>query len=200
MPRRYKPPRSTKALGFSKSFRAWAAHTDGRKPVIRAAREGQAIEDGAHSMLANTEVEISPGRVLRAEITSSAKSQARLARGPKIRRTAEQPRYVAGEHVQSLTRRVSSGEAFTVSGKTRKSLVPAIRQLTAQHAISLVRKLRVLASILLKLSPPGSMQFQAARPDARLEMLAHSIRDEEFRVRRPAVRPALHSRASGAAR
>src|SRR5512133_321892 len=92
-----------------------------------------------------------------------------------------------GEDVQCLARGVSSGHAFVVGGKRRPPPVPAIRQFTAQHAISLVRKLRVLASILLKLSPPGSMQLQAARPDALLEMLAYPIRDAELSVRRPAV-------------
>ena len=42
-------------------------------------RQGQAIEDGAHGVLANTEVEIAPGRVLRAEISGAVKGQSRLA-------------------------------------------------------------------------------------------------------------------------
>src|SRR5215472_7820891 len=92
-----------------------------------------------------------------------------------------------GEYVQCLPRRVSSGHAFAVGGERRPPPVPAIRQLTAQHAISLVGELGILASILLKLSPPGSMQRQAPRPDALLEMLAHPIRDEELRLWRPAV-------------
>src|SRR5262245_10481956 len=92
-----------------------------------------------------------------------------------------------GEYVQCLARRVSSGHAFAVGGERRPPLVPPVRQLTAQHAISLVRELRILASILLKLSPPGSMERQAARPDALLEMLTHLIWDEELRFWRPAV-------------
>jgi hypothetical protein len=42
-------------------------------------RQGQPIEDGAHSVLANTEVEIPPGRILRAEISGAFKSQSRFA-------------------------------------------------------------------------------------------------------------------------
>jgi hypothetical protein len=39
----------------------------------------QAIEHRAHGVLANTEVEIPPGRVLRTEISGAFKSQPRLA-------------------------------------------------------------------------------------------------------------------------
>src|SRR6516162_3121207 len=92
-----------------------------------------------------------------------------------------------GERVQCLARGVSSGHAFAVGRKGRPSPVPAVRQLTTQHAISLIRKLRILASILLELSPPGSVQRQAPRPDALLEMLTHFIRNEELRVWRPAI-------------
>ena len=44
-----------------------------------------------------------------------------------------------------------------------------------------------MASILLKLSPPGSVQRQAARPDALLKMREYLIRDQELRIWRPAV-------------
>src|SRR4029453_15055278 len=64
---------------------------------------------------------------------------------------------------------------------------PTIRQLAAQHAIALVGKFGKLASILLKLSPPGSVQRQAARPDALLEMFESPVGDQELRIRRPAV-------------
>src|SRR6516225_8672356 len=92
-----------------------------------------------------------------------------------------------GEHVQCLARGVSSGHAFAVGGKRRPPAVPAARQLTTQHAISLVGKFRILASILLKLSPPDTMKRRAAGPDALLEMLAHLVGNDELRIWRPAV-------------
>jgi hypothetical protein len=65
-------------------------------------------------MLANPEVEIPPGRVLRAEISSAFKSQSCFARRPKIRRAAEHPRHVFGKGVQRLARGVSGGDGFAV--------------------------------------------------------------------------------------
>src|SRR5262249_15349525 len=42
-------------------------------------REGQTIEDGAHSVFANTEMKIPSGRILRAEISGAIKGQSCLA-------------------------------------------------------------------------------------------------------------------------
>ena len=109
-----------------------------------------------------------PAGILGAEIAGAFESQPRLARGPEVGRAAEQPRHVLGEGVQHLARGVAGGDAFGVGGKRRQVPVPALRQLAALHAIALIGELRILASILLELRPPGVVQRLAARADARL--------------------------------
>src|SRR5689334_21659255 len=91
------------------------------------------------------------------------------------------------EHVQGLARRIASGDAFSARRERWPSVVPAIRQLTAQQAISLLGKLRIPASIFFKLGPPDVMQRRSARSDPVLEMLARRIWDKEPCVCRPSV-------------
>ena len=58
------------------------------------------IEDGAHGMLANSEVKIASSIVFRLEVSRALKRQPGLRRGREICSTADQPRDVLGGRVQ----------------------------------------------------------------------------------------------------
>src|SRR5215467_8114157 len=125
-------------------------------------------------------MEVPAGSMLRAEISGAVEAETRLARGPEIRRSAERPRHVPGQHVQRLARCVAGREAFCIRDECRQALVPAVRQLAPQHAVPVFGELWIISLVRLERGPPGVMERLPARADAGLEMLAHPLGDEEF--------------------
>ena len=86
-----------------------------------------------------------------------------------------------------LARCVAGREAFGIRDECRQSLVPAVRQLAPQHAIAVVGELWILALVPLEPGPPGVMERLPPRADARLEVFAYPLGDEELRVLGPAI-------------
>src|SRR4030095_7590998 len=105
------------------------------RPERSTLRQRQAVQHGAHGVLPGAEVWVPAGAMLGAEIPGTLEAEARLARGPEVRRSTEQPWHVLGEHVQRLARRVSGREAFGIRDELGQSLVTALRQLPPPHAL-----------------------------------------------------------------
>ena len=145
--------------------------------------ERQSVDDGAHRLLADAEVQVATAGVLVAG-RPRLDGQARLRRRAKVRRPADQPGHVARDRVQHLARRLAGREPLGSAGTPQ---MDPSRPLTPQHAVHLVVELGVLLAIA---SSFPSRHRAARRRACRCRPgSARRPRNQELRVLRPAVAP-----------
>src|ERR1700675_1560858 len=105
-------------------------------------------------MLADAEVEVAPGAIVRLEVAGSVEHNTRLRRRREVGGAAEEPGHVLGNRVQHLSRRVAARDALGIGWEDRDVGVPAHWELASLHALELVGEIRVGRAILLELGFP----------------------------------------------
>ena len=68
------------------------AEDEERRAVRPDLREGQPVQDGAHRVFADAEVQILPSRAIRLEMAGAFIGQQRLVRWSEVGRSAQEPR------------------------------------------------------------------------------------------------------------
>src|SRR5262249_50685710 len=137
--------------------------------------QGQAVEHGAHYVLANTEVQIASAGTVREEVAGALKRQPGLGGGRQVRRAAHQPWDVLGKNVEHLPGRVPRRQSLGVRREGSQSLIPAFRQLTMVEAIELVRQFWILCTVIFHTRKPGIAQFLSPFPDAAAKVVIDPI-------------------------
>src|SRR6185312_1260101 len=137
-------------------------------------------------MLADAEMEIASARAARLEVARTGELKRRLVRGAEVRRAAEEPGNVLGEHVQHLARGIAPGDALRIGRKARQVAVPSRRQLAPLHLVDLGSELRILRAVVGEQRLPASSRLRAARPDAGIECRHDAVGYEELGIFRPA--------------
>src|SRR3989442_8696230 len=125
----------------------------------------------------------------RLEAPGALVRQGGLVRRPQVGRPSEEPWDVLCEHVEHLARRVAARDALGIRREDGKVPIPSLRQLSPLHLIDLGRELRVGGAIGPEEIGPPASSCGAARPDARGEVLANTVGDQELRLLRPAIAP-----------
>ena len=150
-------------------------------------RERHAVEDRAHRVLADAEVEVAAAVVLGLEIAGAVEREPRLRRGREVGRAADQPRNVLGDRVQHLADASRPASPLASAGKSGVA-APSLRAAAAAASARARRPARDTSPCRPRIAPIQSLaQLRAARADARCEVLAHAVGHEELRVLRPAV-------------
>src|SRR5438034_8861722 len=75
-------------------------------------REREAVQDGAHGVLANAEMQVPPGIAAGPEVARALEGEARLGRRREIGRATEQPGDVLGDGVEDLRGGVPAGHTL----------------------------------------------------------------------------------------
>ena len=155
---------------------------DRRPRVVAEDEEGRAespqlgqrhpVDDRRHGMLADAEMQVPAAGTAGLEVAGAREFQRRLVRGAEVRRAADEPGDVLGEHVEHLARGVAPGDALGVGREDRQIAVPAGRQLAPLHLVDLVRELGELLAVVGEELVPARARLGAARADAGIEMLA----------------------------
>ncbi len=76
---------------------------------------------------------------------------------------------------------------FGIRWERWQPLVTAFGELATEHAITLIRELRVFLPVNFKLGHPCVPQRPAACADPRLKVFTHAVGHKELGIRRPAV-------------
>src|SRR5207253_5392723 len=134
-----------------------------------------------------SEMEILPAPAPGLEASRALVRQGRLVRRPEVGRAAEQPRDVLREYVEHLARSITAGDALGIRREDGEVAIPSRGQVSSLHLIDLGRELRMGGPIRREERGPLASSRSAARPDARGEVLADAIGDQELCVLRPAV-------------
>mmetsp|Transcript_45337 Transcript_45337/g.61501 ORF Transcript_45337/g.61501 Transcript_45337/m.61501 type:complete len:539 (+) Transcript_45337:182-1798(+) len=157
------------------------------------ARDGHAIANGAHGVLADAEVEVpaavvAPARHGRHEVVRAWELQRGEAGGAQVGGAAQHPRHALGDVVQADGARLTRGHALGVRCELLAVLGPVVRQLASLDEVELRRFLGVLRPVLLHELLPGLPALAAPGCHLAAEVLQHRLRHEELLVR-PAVDP-----------
>ena len=104
-------------------------------------RQGEPIQDRAHGVLADSEMKISPARIVAFHVARALKGQACLGRGGEVSRASNQPGIVRRNRVEDLARRVAAGQSLGIRRENREIRIPAVRRLALGHALDLVGKI-----------------------------------------------------------
>src|SRR5438445_9031132 len=104
----------------------------------------------------------------------------RLVRRPEVRRAAEEPGNVLREQVEHLARGLPAGDALRIRREDGEVAIPPRRQVSSLHLIDLARQLGVLRPVRREERSPSASSRGAARPDARGEVLADAVGDQEL--------------------
>src|SRR5205085_7677105 len=150
------------------------------------AHERKAVEHRPHGVLADAEVQVA-AHTAWLEIAGTVKLERRLGRGAEVGSPADQPGVMRCDRVEHLATRFPGREALGIWRKGRQTSVPAGRQVATGQRRKLLGQLWMALAKDVEPPPPFGMPGAAAPPDAVTEMLAHAVRDEEFRVLGPAV-------------
>src|SRR6516164_61628 len=150
-------------------------------------RKCQPVYNSAHRVLANAIVDVFALRCACLEILCTLISKSGLVGRTKIRRPSDQPWNVLREHVQDLARCVSTCHAFRVCRKDGKVTVPSLRQLALLHLVDFGGQFGELGTIVSEELCPPSARVYSALADAVCKVFANTVRNQEFRVFRPAV-------------
>src|SRR5262249_18803371 len=159
------------------------AEDEERRTERSELREREAVHDRRHGVLADPEVQVASARTVGLEVSRTLEGQRGLVRWPEIRGPSEQPGDARRECVQSLSRGFSSRDALWVSGEHRQIAIPAVRKLAPLHLLDLSRQCRELVAIRGKEIVPLATSLGASRTDAGGEVLVHTVRHDELRVR-----------------
>src|SRR5271157_330743 len=170
---------------------------DGRPRVITEDKEGRAerpqfrqrqpVDDRAHGVFTDTEVQVLPTRAIGLEVAGVFVGQRCFVRRPKVPRAAEEPGNVLCKDVQYFARGIPSGEAFRVGGEYRKIAVPPDRQFAPLHQIDFVGEFGRLLPVLGKNAVPSASKLRTSCTYSSGEASVHSIRYKKLRVLRPPV-------------
>src|SRR5271154_7281619 len=124
------------------------AQPDGRLHIVGKDEEGRSeganlgqcetIQDRAHGVLADAEVQIAAARRVSFLIAGTLECKPRLGGRGEIGRAADQPWVMRSNGVEYLARRVARGKAFRVGGENRKFCVPVWRKVAPLHVLNLV--------------------------------------------------------------
>ena len=142
---------------------------------------------GAHGVLANAEMQVAAAVVVGLEVAGAFERQARLGRGRKIGRAADQPRNCCAIAFSTLPDESRVAMPFGVGGKSADRASQPVG--SSRCCMRSIRR-RARDTRRGKSSNRPAMRRAAARPRSpmpALEMLAHAVRHEELRVFRPAV-------------
>src|SRR5262249_8660880 len=144
-----------------------------QEPGAKAADFGQRdpIQDRAHRMLADAEMQVAAARAIRFEIAGAFEREVRFRRWVKIGGAADQPGIARGDGIEDLARRVAGGHSFLVGSKRNEAAVPAVWELALLHALDLVGELRILCSIRLEQRHPSLADVATAPAYAVVKML-----------------------------
>ncbi len=120
---RRKPDRRSRVVAEDEEGRAKRAQFGQR----------EAVHNGRHRVLADTEMQVLTVGAVRLEVSGSGERQSGLVRWPEIRRAAEEPRDVLGKHIQYLSRRVPPSDSLCIGRKNREIMVPPGWQFPPLH-------------------------------------------------------------------
>src|SRR5262245_14679356 len=138
-------------------------------------------------MLANAEMEIATSGCLGFEVTGALEREQRFGGWRKVRRAAQEPGDVLGEHVQHLTRGVATGDALEVRREARQVAVPRRRQLAELHLLNLASECGKLHAVGAELPLPPLARLLTTPADAGIEPLTHAVGHKELGILGPAV-------------
>ena len=151
--------------------------------------QAHSVQDRAHSVLSDSEMEIASRVILRREIAGAFEGYASLGGGCQIGGATDQPGNVLSHCVQYLRRGLACGQAFRVRGEFGQIAVPAFGKLAVLHAKQFFGKFGILLAILGDALEPGIAQILAALADPLPEVIVDAVRHVEFLVFGPAVVP-----------
>src|SRR5688500_15946927 len=106
---------------------------------------GQTVDDGAHSVLADSEVQVAPGKAAQSVIArlKIAEALEKRVRGRiEICRSACQRRQPVRDRIHDRSRCGARGDALRVGRKDRDIRVPVMWQLATQTSLKFVRQVR----------------------------------------------------------
>src|SRR5262245_31060305 len=126
-------------------------------------------------MFSNAEMKVATFGCLGFEVAGALEFEERLGGRPKVRRAAQEPGDVLGEHVQDLAGGVAPGDAFGVRREARQVAVPRRGQLTPLHLVDLGGELGELPLVGGELPLPLLARRSAASADAGVELLARTV-------------------------
>src|SRR5882724_3639658 len=147
-----------------------AEYKEGRA-VRPELRDGKSIQDGAHGVLPDAEVEVLPGGIIRLKMTGAFVRQESFVRWPEIGRSAQKPRNILREDVQYLAGGLAPGNTLLVRGKDWQIAIPSGREFAPLHLLDFGSELRILGPVSLEELSPSPACISAARSDSVLEVL-----------------------------
>src|SRR6266853_2093305 len=150
-------------------------------------RDGQPVEDGAHGVLPDAEVEIFSSRIIRLKVTGAFVCEESLVRWSEISRSAHKPGDILRQDVQRLAGGLAPGNTLLVRGKDRQIAIPTSRKFSALHLLDFGSERRILGPIGVEELYPFPARTVAARSDSVLEVLINFGRREELRIFGPSV-------------
>ena len=159
------------------------------EPNGRSFHQAHSVQDRAHGVLPDSEMEIASGVVFRGKIAGACEGKPGLRGGRQIGGPADQPRNVLGHCVQHRRRGLACGQALRVRGEFGQIAVPAFRKLAVLHAKQFFGKLGILLAILSDSLKPGIAQILSSLTNPLAEVIVDAVRHVEFLVFGPAVVP-----------
>src|SRR5262249_36217826 len=133
------------------------------------------------------EMEIPASRAFSLEISRTSEFEGGLVRGPEVRRAAEEPGNVLGQHIQHLARGVAAGDAFGIRWKGRQVAIPTRRHRAHLHLLDLGAELRELLTVVGKEPLPSAVRLSAPRANAGVKLLHDAVGYEELGILWPAI-------------
>ena len=155
----------------------------------RRSRQRQPVDDGAHGVLAHTEMQIAPA------VRRRASRRRRLDRldkwvfvdGRQVRRAADKPGNVRGNRVQRLAGGVARGHALAVGGEGRQGGVPVLGKIGMLQASGFGRRDRDIGGDSSPIAGPGLALRRPRAPQPAVEVLAHPVRHQELGIFGPTI-------------
>src|SRR5882724_7785041 len=138
-------------------------------------------------MFTDPEVQIPACRTVGLKIAGARERQSRPGRRSKVCGTSYQPRNIGSNAVQNFGGRVAPRNSLGVGRKDGNVFRPIRGQLSLLNLVELGCKFGVFCTVRLEFFLPLLARFAASAPNARFEMLIHSVGYEKLGVWRPAI-------------
>ena len=148
------------------------------------AGQRQAVDDRAHRVLADAEVQVAPAVL--AGLDAAAAVDQRERGGSEVGRAADHLRHRGGRPLDHLLRRLARGDHARVRALLRHVAAEPVRQRAREVALQLGRLGAVLGAVGVEALLPLGLLLAAAL-DAAAEVLERLVRDVERLLARVAV-------------
>src|SRR5262249_25338247 len=121
----------------AESYRASTVITENQEPRAKRAQLGQceAVENRAHCMFSNPEVQIAACTAVRLKIAGTGERQTRFCRRSQIGGTSDHPRKIRCDGIEDFGGRVAPGDSLAIGRKSGNIFRPFSRKLSLLNLI-----------------------------------------------------------------